>query len=114
MVVAVSDGRYFGTSEANLTARLPLMVRPSAPRFLNFGDQLELPVVVQNQTDAPMTVDMAMQTSNLALTGAAGVRVTVPAQDRVEVRFPATTMRPGTARFQVAAVSGPYADAAAG
>jgi alpha-2-macroglobulin len=27
------------------------MVRPSAPRFLNFGDQFELPVVVQNQTD---------------------------------------------------------------
>jgi alpha-2-macroglobulin len=114
MVVAVSDGRYFGTSEANLTARLPLMVRPSAPRFLNFGDQIELPVVVQNQTDEPMTVEIALQTSNLALTGAAGVRVTVPAQDRVEVRFPATTMRPGTARFQVAAVSGPYADAAEG
>ena len=28
---------------ANLVARLPLMVRPSAPRFLNFGDQFELP-----------------------------------------------------------------------
>ena len=29
------------------------MVRPSPPRFLNFGDTFELPVVVQNQTDAP-------------------------------------------------------------
>lgn len=114
MVVAVANGRFFGTAEANLTARLPLMVRPSAPRFLNFGDQIELPVVVQNQTNAPLTVQVAVRTSNLALTGAAGVQVTVPAQDRVEVRFPATTTRPGTARFQVAAVSGSYADAAAG
>lgn len=114
MVVAVADGRYFGSAETNLTARLPLMVRPSAPRFLNFGDQIELPVVIQNQTNGPLTVQVALQTSNLALTGAAGVQVVVPAQDRVEVRFPATTMRPGVARFQVAAVSGPYADAAAG
>ena len=42
----------------------------------------------------------------------AGQSVTVPARDRVEVRFPATTVSPGTARFQLAAVSGDYADAA--
>jgi uncharacterized protein YfaS (alpha-2-macroglobulin family) len=54
MVVAVDDdGDQFGSAEANLTARLPLMVRPSAPRFLNFGDKFELPVVLQNQTDEP-------------------------------------------------------------
>ena len=34
------------------------------------------------------------------------MRVTVPARDRVEVRFPASTPMAGTARFQVAAVSG--------
>jgi alpha-2-macroglobulin len=38
--------------------------------------------------------------------------VDVPANDRIEVRFPATTDRAGTARFQVAAVSGEFADAA--
>jgi uncharacterized protein YfaS (alpha-2-macroglobulin family) len=49
MVVAVADGTHFGSTEANLTARLPLMVRPSAPRFLNFGDRFELPIVVQSR-----------------------------------------------------------------
>ena len=39
-------------ARSTITARLPLMVRPSPPRFLNFGDRFELPVVVQNQTDA--------------------------------------------------------------
>jgi uncharacterized protein YfaS (alpha-2-macroglobulin family) len=112
MVVAVAGGTHFGSGEANLTARLPLMVRPSAPRFLNFGDQFELPVVVQNQTGEPLTVDVALQVTNLDLTASAGQRVTVPARDRVEVRFPATTVQAGTARFQVAAVSGAYADAA--
>ncbi|MFA9406372.1 MAG: alpha-2-macroglobulin family protein [Anaerolineales bacterium] len=113
MVVAVDDGgNQFGSGEANLTARLPLMVRPSAPRFLNFGDSFELPVVLQNQTDEPMTVDVALRTTNIKLIGDDGLRVDVPAHDRIEVRFPAETEMAGTARFQVAAVADTYADAA--
>ncbi|MBN2116649.1 MAG: hypothetical protein JW730_08765 [Anaerolineales bacterium] len=112
MAVAVDrDGAQFGTGESNLTARLPLMVRPSAPRFLNFGDKFQLPVVLQNQTDAPMTVNVAARATNLRLENA-GIRVTVPANDRVEVRFPASTVMAGTTRIQFAATSGEYADAA--
>lgn len=121
MAVAVDrSGKRFGKAESSITARLPLMVRPSPPRFLNFGDRFELPVVVQNQTDEPMSVDVAVRASNAELTAHAGYQVTVPANDRVEVRFPAASVRPGTARFQVAAVAsrggsstaGPWADAA--
>jgi alpha-2-macroglobulin len=112
MVVAVDDGKQFGITESNLVARLPLMVRPSAPRFLNFGDSFELPVVLQNQTAEPMWVDVVVQAANLELTSAQGLRVEVPARDRVEVRFPAATLRAGTVRLQIVAVSGNYADAA--
>jgi uncharacterized protein YfaS (alpha-2-macroglobulin family) len=112
MVVAVAGGKKFGAAEANLTARLPLMVRPSAPRFLNFGDQFELPAVIQNQTGAPLQVDVVVRTANLALTGRSGARLTIPAHDRLEVRFPAAAQLAGTARIQIAAVSGSYADAA--
>ena len=112
MVVAVDgSGQQFGMGEANITARLPLMVRPSAPRFLNFGDKFELPVVIQNQTDQPMSVEVVARATNLELESA-GLRVTVPANDRVEVRFPASTQMAGTARIQIAAISGTYADAA--
>ncbi len=112
MVVAVDQkGNQFGTGESNITARLPLMVRPSAPRFLNFGDKFELPVVLQNQTDAPLTVDVVARATNLQLVNA-GFRVDVPANDRVEVRFPAATIMAGTTRIQIAATSGEYADAA--
>ena len=112
MVVAVSGIDQFGSAESNITARLPLMVRPSAPRFLNFGDQFELPVVIQNQTDQDLDVDVVIQTANLSLTSGAGQRVAVPANDRIEVRFPAAAEDVGTARFRVAAVSGVHADAA--
>ena len=119
MAVAVAGGTQFGLNESTITARLPLMARPSAPRFLNFGDRFELPIVVQNQTDAAMSVDVAVRVTNavLAHEGAgesniAGRRVTVPANDRVEVRIPAAANKAGTARFQIGAVSGRWSDAA--
>lgn len=115
MVVAVDQaGTLFGTAEANLTARLPLMVRPSAPRFLNFGDQFEFPVVLQNQTREDLEAEVVIRASNLELTDRVGIRVTVPALDRVEVRFPAATDLAGTMRYQVAGISGSYSDAAQG
>jgi uncharacterized protein YfaS (alpha-2-macroglobulin family) len=112
MAVAVAGENQFGVGESAITARLPLMARPSAPRFLNFGDRIELPVVLQNQTDQPIQVDVAVRASNAQMTAGQGRRVTVPANDRVEVRFPAATIKPGTARFQVAAASGKWSDAA--
>lgn len=113
MAVAVVDDDRFGSGESNITARLPLQVRPSAPRFLNFGDVFELPIVVQNQTDDEMVVDVVVETSNLELTGPGGKQVTVPANDRIEVRFPARAVEAGTARFRASAVSAEHADSAA-
>lgn len=112
MAVAVSKATFAGQGESTVTARLPLMVRPSAPRFLNFGDRFDLPIVLQNQTDAAMTVSLAARASNAELTAGQGRSVLVPARDRVEVRLPAAAASPGTARFQIAAASGAWSDAA--
>ncbi len=111
MAVAVEGADRFGAGESAVTARLALQVRPSPPRFLNYGDEFELPIVVHNQTGAAVEADVVVQTANLELIGSAGRRIVVPANDRVEVRFPARTESPGTARFRAAAVSGDHADA---
>ena len=110
MAVAVQGDNRFGSGESTVTARLPLMVRPSPPRFLNYGDSFEMPIVVQNQTDKEMVVDVAMRATN-AKADKVGRRVTVPANDRVEVRIPAAAEHVGTARFQVGVASGRYSDA---
>lgn len=111
MAVAVSGATHYGAGESAITARQPLMVRPSAPRFLNFGDRFELPVVVQNQTDAPLEVDVAVRGEGIRFTEP-GKRVRVAAGDRAEVRMAAEAVRPGTAAIQVAAVAGGLSDAA--
>jgi hypothetical protein len=124
MAAATIDDK-FGSTEASLTARLPLMVKPSLPRFLNLGDKCELPVVLQNQTDAPMQVAIVARADNanlrhdattseapLSNDNCAGQSIEVPAHDRVEVRFPAETDGIGQAKFQFGAVSGEMTDAA--
>ncbi len=112
VAIAAYGDKQFGKGESSITARLPLMVRPSPPRFLNFGDTFKLPVVVQNQTDAPMTVRLAARSSNAAFTDGAGREVSVPANDRVEVQFPASADMAGTARFQIVGAAGNASDAA--
>ncbi len=112
--VATDGAKRFGSGEADVTARLPLTVRPSAPRFLNFGDAFELPIVVQNLSGADQEVDVVVRASNLSLRDAVqpsdagglpvvAARISVPSGDRLEVRFPAVAAMPGTAAFQAAA-----------
>lgn len=114
--VAALGERRFGAGEAALTASRPLMVRPVPPRFLHADDSFELPAIIENRAGAPLTVDVAVRAANARLDGPSGRRVTVPADDRLELRFPVRTGAPGSATFQIAvAAVGPdarHADAA--
>ncbi|MFT7464850.1 MAG: hypothetical protein ACI9EF_003210, partial [Pseudohongiellaceae bacterium] len=114
LALAVEGDARAGKGEASLTARLPLMVRPSPPRFLNVGDTAELPVVVHNALDTEQLVDVGVQAAGLSLGGKAVAesdyvfaarRVLVPAHDRVEVRFPVTAELPGQAQLSVVATA---------
>lgn len=111
MAVVAAGERSFGANESTLTARLPVMARPSTPRFLNFGDKFELPVVVQNQTDAPVEVGVVARATNATIEEPSSKRVKIAPNDRVEVRFNAATVKPGTARFQIGIASGGFSDA---
>lgn len=125
MAVAADTGVRFGSAEANVTARQPIMLRPSPPRFLNVGDKAEFPFVVQNPTDKPVTVDLAVAVDNALMldnldqdvltapdrtTG--GLTFTVPAEDRREVRLPVGVVDAGTLRFQAVIASNDATDAA--
>lgn len=111
MAVASQGAKAFGQGESLLTARLPLMVKPSAPRFANFGDRFELPVVLQNQTDQPLQVKLAARSTVLKVAGQ-GMALTVPANNRVEVRLPTEAPSAGTGRVQIAVDAGGFSDAA--
>jgi uncharacterized protein YfaS (alpha-2-macroglobulin family) len=116
MALAMDGDRRFGTTQANVTARLPLMVRPSAPRFLNLGDRFLLPITLQNQTDRDMSVNVLIQGRNLSFLpensptknidqSITSASLLVPARDRILVEFPCRPEMSGPALFQVTAVS---------
>jgi alpha-2-macroglobulin len=112
LAVATDGGRCFGKGESTLVVDQPLMVRPSLPRFLNLGDTADLPVVVQNHTEAQVDAELVLRASGLEVEGKPGRRVVIPANDRVEVRFPVRAAHLGEARVQVAARTVDAADAA--
>jgi uncharacterized protein YfaS (alpha-2-macroglobulin family) len=112
VAIAASGANRFGTGDEVFTARLPLTVRPSAPRFLNYGDAFDLPIVVQNQSDRPEAIRVAVRTSNLSPAASAGRELVVPAHDRVELRFPSAAGAPGSASIDVIAASATESDAA--
>ncbi|EFC37264.1 predicted protein [Naegleria gruberi] len=101
--VAVKGDWNFGIHESSMIAQLPLSIRPSLPRFLNFGDRAEFTCVLQNQTQLSLEVHAAINFTNLNLldTSKKGLKIRIPALGRAELRFPMTTDRVGVARFQV-------------
>src|SRR6185295_10168647 len=59
MAVAI-DGRRFGSSEQLMRVRTPVAVLPTFPRVLSFGETLQVPVTVRNDTGRPGTFQVVL------------------------------------------------------
>ncbi len=57
----------FGIGETSILATLPLMVKHSPPRFLNFGDECTFPVIVQNECDEEKEVIVGLRGTNVSI-----------------------------------------------
>lgn len=140
MAVASKNAGQFGVGSSLFTSKLPLMVRPSLPRFLNFSDRCELPFIVENTTDKSVSADLIVRASNLTDTSVAesgsvpkaeskggsngvkndadadsvylnGRHFEIPANDRVEIRLPVEARTAGSANIQVATFANGSSDA---
>lgn len=113
MAVAVDPDRpdRFGSAEAAVKVRKPIMLRPSLPRFTNFGDAFEASVMVDNQTSEPQAILVGTRGTNVVLSGDTTVGVEIPAGQSKEVRFPMAVDRVGTMRLQFAALANGGRDA---
>jgi len=106
MVLATQGAQRFGVDcETSFKVSLPLSVRPTAPRFLNYGDQGSVSCTLVNQSEFDATVKMMAQVTNLRLLSSSIRVVTVSAMSTAQVVYPVASRKAGTARFQVAAVA---------
>ena len=120
--IGAKNANQFAYGENNITAQLSLMVRPMPPRFSNVGDSFELPVVIQNISDHPIQTDIALRAQNLQSESShstnadsekhQGFRIDVPANDRVEIRFPVKPKYSGIAEGDVVIHGDDHFDAA--
>ena len=78
MAVAVDQQGRAGSSDDQVTVKLPLMVQPVLPRFVHPGDQLTVSAILHNGTDGNLPAEVSI----------AGEGVVFPAE-------PLTTQVPG-------------------
>ncbi len=112
IAVAATGTKHFGKGESAITARLPLMVRPSrrGSSTSATGSSCRSWCRTRPTQRCGASSRCARRTSRSPTAPAA--RSTVPANDRVEVRFPAAPSWRARAASRSAAASGTWADAA--
>jgi alpha-2-macroglobulin len=114
---AVGNGAQFGIANTTTRTKQPLIVRLQAPRFFVVGDEVVLSAVVNNNTDAELTVKVTLDASgNLAVAGSVGTApqsVTLKVAPNSEARadWKARVVTPGEVRLKTTAVGGKFSDA---
>jgi len=107
MAVAVDTkvADRFGSADTRVRVRKPIMIRPSLPRFANYGDRFDASVMVDNQTDAAQAIEVGARALGVKVGGEGRSRVEIPAGESREVRFPMSADEVGRARVQFAALA---------
>jgi uncharacterized protein YfaS (alpha-2-macroglobulin family) len=101
----------FGSADSSVRVRKPIMIRPSLPRFANFGDAFEASIMVDNQTGEAQAVLVGTRGLNVSLPSETQKVVEIPAGESREVRFDMAVENVGKMKLQFAAMSNDGRDA---
>ncbi|HEY2292848.1 MAG TPA: alpha-2-macroglobulin [Thermoanaerobaculia bacterium] len=77
MAVAIADDR-FGSSFRLTRVRDPLVLLPTLPRILSFGETLQVPVTVRNDTPKPGTIQVGLTAQGAVQIEKASQAVDIP------------------------------------
>jgi hypothetical protein len=113
---AISADTSVGDAKIEIVSTKPLLVRPSTPRFFTVGDETELAMVVNNNTNQDLSVAVKLEAKGVTLRADAVQTVQIAKQGRARVIWLATVNDvPATGMPAVdlifSAVSGEYSDA---
>jgi uncharacterized protein YfaS (alpha-2-macroglobulin family) len=107
---AVTTGSSFGIGSSTSRTNLPLLVRLQAPRFFVAGDRVVVSAVINNNTDAAMSVTPSLDAEGVSGGGAA-TPVQVPAHGESRVDWTVNAERAGDAKLRVTARGAQHGDA---
>ena len=116
VAMATTGARFFGLTESSYTVRLPVQLRPQWPRFLNFDDQAEFSILVENQTGTDQDLTLIAQSDGLDLAYAEGGRAydalafRLPAHSRQQILVPARARDHGPSQMLVTVFNAQFND----
>ncbi len=104
MAVAAAGDR-FGSADSTTRVRDPLVLTPTLPRILSFGETLEIPVTLRNDTGRPGRFELALTvTGAAAVDGEPGRAIEIPNAAERTVYFAVKSgLEEGSARFTLEA-----------
>ena len=120
VAMASSGARLFGLSESSYKVRLPVSLRPQWPRFLNFDDQADFSVLVENQTDEEQELTLIAQSDSLGLSYQTADRafdalaISLPARSRRQILVPTYAMESGDGQMLVTVFNERFNDSVLG
>ncbi len=120
VAMATTGARYFGLAESSYTVRLPIQLRPQWPRFLNFGDEADFSILVENQTDEAQDLTLIAQSDGLDLAYRTDGRAydalafNLPAQSRRQILLPARARESGSSQMLVTVFNEQFNDTVQG
>jgi alpha-2-macroglobulin len=100
MATAADTKNRFGSAEASLTAKKPVQVSPSLPRFLSVGDRLKAGVVVHNDRDHAGKATVTLAVDGATLEGSSTRELEVAAHGQATVEFDVEARHVGRATFR--------------
>ncbi|HXU77863.1 MAG TPA: MG2 domain-containing protein [Methylomirabilota bacterium] len=108
-----SRANQFGIADSTTRTKMPLIVRLQAPRFFVVGDTVTLSAVLNNNTDDPMEVKVALEMAGLELAKGNGASRTiqVPAQGESRADWIAQVGKPGDVKLKVTGRGPKFSDA---
>ena len=87
MAVAYND-KAFGSANANMKVKDPIVISTGAPRFLSPNDEVVIPVTITNTTNSNTTVSTSLNlTGGLALQSQNNQSLSIPAGKEVRTMF---------------------------
>ena len=93
---------FFGKNESKIEVKKKIFIKPSFPRFLNYGDEVDLSLLLINQFNHPINVNLLIRTTNhLQVISSNGILLNVLPQHPLDVYFKVKTKKVGSAKIQI-------------
>ena len=108
---AVTTGMQVGMGSDTARTNLPVIVRLQAPRFFVVGDRTTVSAVINNNTDAAMSVTPSIEVKGLTLRDGSHAAVNVPAHGEARADWVVVAESGGQATLRVTGRGAAHGDA---